>query len=82
MKSIVLEDVVEFTQVQFQYFLYIMYSISVQEEEKVTPSKFITTGPIVFLEGHRSGGRCFGPLDPLCFFHVRVRIIGWTCKAS
>lgn len=34
MKSIVLEDVVEFTQVQFQYFLYIMYSISVPEDRK------------------------------------------------
>lgn len=83
MKNIVLEDVGEFTQVQFKYFsVHYVFRFS-PEDKKVMPSKFITKGPIVVLGwGIGRGMLSFGPFDPLCFFQLRLRIIGWTCKAS
>lgn len=58
MKNIVLEDVGEFTQVQFRYFSVHTYSVSVREDKKVMSSKFITKGPIVVLGGAWAGGCC------------------------
>lgn len=73
MKNIVLEDVGEFTQVQFQYFsVHYVFRFSPEKTKKQMSSvyhkrSYSSSWRGIGLEG---GERvhCFGPFVPLCFF--------------